>query len=184
MADHSTVARPYAKALFEAASAARDLAGWSTALAAAAGVVRDAAAHRYLGRPELDAAARADFVGKICASMEGAALLSSGLGRNLLRLLAENDRLNALPEISAQFDRLKTRAENKVRVKVTSASAIDDAQATKISAALQKTLGRQVDLELEVDPALLGGAIVRAEDRVIDGSVRSRLKRLAETLID
>lgn len=184
MADHSTVARPYAKALFEAATAAGDLAGWSAALAAAAGVAGDATAHTYLGRPGLDAAARADFVGKICAGVEGAALLGSQVGRNLLRLLAENDRLAALPEISAQFDRLKTHAENKVKVKLTSASTVDEAQAARIAGALQKTLGRQVELELEVDPTLLGGAIVRAEDRVIDGSVRSRLTRLAETLID
>jgi F-type H+-transporting ATPase subunit delta len=184
MADHNTVARPYAKALFEAATEARDLGGWSTALTAAASVVRDERARQYLTRPELDVAERAKFIETICADLEGAAFLSSETGRNLLRLLSENDRLTALPEIAAQFDRLKAQAEHKVKVKLVSASAVNTAQADKVGLALQKTLGRQVELELEIDSTLLGGAIVRAEDRVIDGSVRSRLRRLAETLID
>jgi F-type H+-transporting ATPase subunit delta len=184
MADHNTVARPYAKALFEAATDAGDLAGWSLALTAAASVVKDERARRYLTRPELDVAERAEFIEKICADLEGTAFLSSETGRNLLSLLSENDRLTALPEIAAQFDRLKTRAENKVKVKLISASVVDGAQADKVAHALQKTLGRQVEVELEIDATLLGGAIVRAEDRVIDGSVRSRLQRLAETLTD
>ena len=116
--------------------------------------------------------------------------ISLALGAPLLMPLAvraegtENDRLQALPDIAAEFDRLKTRAENKIKVTLVSASEVDTAQAQTVTRALEKTLGRQVDLALEVDPTLLGGAVVRAEDMVIDGSVRSRLRRLAETLVD
>ena len=184
MADYSTVARPYAKALFEIAREARDLAGWSAALAAAAGVIGEERARRYLGRPGLDAGARAQFVARLCDGVGGAERWTTPAGRNFLMLSSENDRLLALPAIAAQFDRLKAQAEKRVNATLTAASAIDAAQAAGVAAALERKLGRKVDLALEVDPALLGGAIVRAEDLVIDGSVRSRLKRLADTLID
>jgi F-type H+-transporting ATPase subunit delta len=184
MADNSTIARPYAKALFDVASEARDLEAWSAALRVAARVVTEDSAREFLGRPELDTAKRAEFLATVCSGLEGAGVLASGSGRNLLELLSENDRLQALPDIAAEFDRLKTRAENKIKVTLVSASEVDTAQAQTVTRALEKTLGRQVDLALEVDPTLLGGAVVRAEDMVIDGSVRSRLRRLAETLVD
>ena len=184
MADLSIVARPYAKAIFDVARESGALEAWSTALAAAASVVVDATASRYLGRPALAAAERARFVGRMCEGVAGAALLSDATGRNLLNLLAENDRLLALPEIAAQFDRFKAQAESKVKATLITASAVDKAQAAQVAQALERKLGRKVELELKVDASLVGGAIIRAEDMVIDGSVRSRLKRLAATLID
>jgi len=184
MADHNTIARPYAKALFEIARDARDLGAWADALAVAADVVRDANVHAYLGRPDLDAAARAEFVARMCAGLAGAGRLGEPAGRNLLAILSENDRLGVLPEIAAQFARLKAEAEKSVRARLTTAVAVEAAQVGQIAQLLERKLGRKVELELDVDPTLLGGAIVRAEDKVIDGSVRSRLQRLAATLID
>lgn len=184
MADYSTVARPYAKAVFAIASAAGDLASWSSALSLAAQVAENESARSFLSRPELRAEQRAEFLISVCAESEGAELLGSTRGRNLLRLLAENDRLAALPEIAKQFEALKARAENKIKVTLTSATPVDDALASKVAASLERKLGRTVELELEVDEALLGGAIVRAEDMVIDGSVKSRLQQLTDALIN
>jgi len=184
MADFSTVARPYARAIFDVAKAEGDLAGWSVALAAAAGIVSDVAAIDFLARPGLSAEKRAGFVAGICAGISDARLLASGKGRNLLSLLGENDRLAALPEIAAQFEAQKSLAENKIKVTLVSASEVDGSLADSVAAALRRKLGRDVELELEVDASLLGGAIVKAEDMVIDGSVRSRLQRLADSLID
>jgi F-type H+-transporting ATPase subunit delta len=184
MADLSTVARPYAKALFEIASGERELAAWSAGLAAAAAIVSDARAHEFLARPGSSAGDRAEFVWSLCADVADAAILRTDAGRNLLRLLAENDRLAVLPEISAQFDALKAHAESKIRVTLLAATSVDAALSARIQSALQQRLGRSVELDVAVDETLLGGAIVKAEDRVIDGSVRSRLQRLAETLID
>jgi F-type H+-transporting ATPase subunit delta len=184
MADFGTVARPYAKALFEVAKAADDLAGWSKALAAAAAVTGDKAAHEYLSRPELGVGERADFVGSLADGLPGGNVLGSQEGRNLLKLLAENDRLDALPEISTQFDRLKAEQENRVKVTLVAASPVDAAMAEQIAGALSKKLGRAVELKLEVDESLIGGAVIRAEDMVIDDSVQTRLKRLAGTLMD
>ena len=78
---------------------------------------------------------------------------------------------------------LKARAENTVKVTLVTAIDADTGVANKIAKALEKKLGRTVELELEIDDELLGGAVVRAEDMVIDGSVRSRLRQLAEALI-
>ncbi len=184
MADFSTVARPYARAVFDVAEAEGNLSGWSEALAAAAGIVSDAAAREYLALPGLAGNERADFVAGICEGMDEARFLASGAGRHLLGLLGENDRLAALPEIAAQFEALKSAAENKIAVTLVSASEVEEGVARSVADSLRRKLGRDVELTLEVDSSLLGGAIVKAEDMVIDGSVRSRLQRLAESLID
>ena len=174
MADLSTIARPYARALFDVATSAGALGAWSDALHVAATVVGDDHARRFLANPALTEEQRAGFVEVIAQDAQGGALWRSPEGRNLLRLLAENDRLLVLAEIAAQFDVLKAQAENKVKVTLVS---------TGVKQALQKKLGRTVELTLEVDEKILGGAVIRAEDMVIDGSVRTRLERLAEALV-
>jgi F-type H+-transporting ATPase subunit delta len=183
MAEFSTVARPYAKALFDLANAERKLAEWSAALRAAAAVLADAGARTALANPGFDDGARAALVGSIATAIKGGELLGGSAGRNLLTLLAENDRLTALPEIAAQFDALKAEAENKVNVTVTSATAVDGALAEQIKKSLEKKLGRAVELTLAVDASLIGGAVIQADDMVIDGSVRTRLQRLTEKLV-
>jgi F-type H+-transporting ATPase subunit delta len=183
MADSSTVARPYAKALFDVAMTKRQLPEWSAALRAAAAVLADANARRALGNPAFDDGARATLVGSIASAIKGGELLTSAAGKNLLQLLAENDRLTALPEIAAQFDALRAEAENKVKVTVTAATQVDGAIAEQIKKALQHKLGRAVELTLAVDASLIGGAIIQADDMVIDGSVRTRLQRLTEKIV-
>jgi F-type H+-transporting ATPase subunit delta len=183
MADTSTIARPYAKALFDLASGERKLQAWSDALQAAAAVVADADAKRALANPGFDDGARATLVGSVAGAVKGGELLTSGAGQNFLRLLAENDRLTVLPEIAAQFDALKAEAENKVNVTVTAATDVDKAVAEQIKKALEQKLGRKVELTLAVDSSLIGGAIIQADDMVIDGSVRTRLQRLTEKLV-
>jgi len=184
MADYSTVARPYAQAVFDTAIADNNLLPWSRALAAAAAVVGDRLAHEYLSRPELGTEERSKFVLSLAAALPGSELLETAAARNLIRLLAENDRLDALGEISARFDRLKAERQNTVSATLVTATPVDDEQADKVARALSRKLGRLVDLELKVDASLLGGAVVRAEDMVIDDSIRARLERLSGTLID
>ena len=100
-------------------------------------------------------------------------------GQNFFRTLAENHRLKFLPEISALFDLYKDEAESVVDVTVTSAAPIDAAQQQALSKALERKLKRSVRLHCETDPTLIGGAVLRAGDTVIDGSLLSRLKRIA-----
>jgi F-type H+-transporting ATPase subunit delta len=184
MSDSGAVARPYARAIFDLAHAAKQLDAWASGLAAAAAVTADKSAREYLGRPGLGLAKRSEFVSTLAKALPGGDVLGTKEGQNLLQLLAENDRLGALAEISKQFDALKAAQENKVRVKLVAAAPVDAAQAEKISGALGKKLGRKVELELEVDGTLIGGAIVRAEDMVIDDSLKTRLQRLASALTD
>ena len=183
MADFSTVARPYAKALFDLARNERKLPEWSAALGAAAAVLADANAKRALANPAFADEQRAALVGSIASAIKGGELFTSSAGKNLLQLLAENDRLTALPQIADQFDALKAEAENKVNVTVTAATTVDKALAEQIKSALQQKLARNVELTLAVDASLIGGAIIQADDMVIDGSVRTRLQRLTETLV-
>jgi F-type H+-transporting ATPase subunit delta len=182
MADQSTIARPYAKAVFDVASQKRDLDSWASALSTVSAIVADETVRTHLRRPELDDAERAKFIAQMCKDLPGTEVLKSGPGENLLKLLSENDRLSVLPEIARQFEALKIESESKVKATLITASKVDAKQAAKVAEALERKLGRKVDLEVTVDPTLLGGAIVRAEDMMIDGSVRNRLQRLAETL--
>jgi F-type H+-transporting ATPase subunit delta len=183
MADSSTIARPYAKALFDLARAEGKLREWSAALGVAAAVVADPSAKRALANPRFDDSSRAALVNDIASSVQGGELLKSAEGKNLLKVLAENDRLTALPEIAAQFDALKAEAENKVNVTVTAATTVDGALAEQIKMALEQRLGRAVELTVAVDASLIGGAVIQADDMVIDGSVRTRLQRLTEKIV-
>ena len=99
--------------------------------------------------------------------------------RNFVSLLAANRRLGFLPEIAALFELMKSELENAVDVEVIAASKLTPDQESRYAAALQKKLGRSVRLHTRVDGSLMGGAVLKAGDLVIDGSVKGRLDRLA-----
>lgn len=176
MADRLTIARPYARAAFEEARAHERLGPWSEALRVAAEVVRDPRVERLLGNPRVTPEQLAQLV----SSIAGASLGDEGA--NFVRTLAGNRRLGYLPEISTRFDELKDAAQGVADVTVTSAASLDASQQQKLAAALQNRLKRTVRLHCEVDPALIGGAVLRAGDLVIDGSLHTRLDRIAYEL--
>jgi F-type H+-transporting ATPase subunit delta len=103
-------------------------------------------------------------------------------GKNFIRLLANNKRLAVLGEIYALFEQLKSQKEMSVDVEVASAFALTDDQANKLAEALKRKLGREVNLTSTEDKSLIGGVVIRAGDLVLDGSVRGKLAKLAETL--
>lgn len=173
MAEKTTIARPYAKAAFQEAQGDQHLSAWSETLRAAATAVQDARVHELLGNPSVSGEDLAQFV----MGVSGPALDEHG--QNFFRTLAENHRLSFLPEISTLFDKYKDEAESVVDVTVTSAAQIDGAQQQALAKALQRKLNRSVRLHCEIDPSLIGGAVLRAGDTVIDGSLLSRLKRIA-----
>jgi len=184
MADNNTIARPYADAIFELANAAGALGDWSASLQIAGQLLADKGLAEYLGRPEIDNAKRLDFLHGLFARA-GADKLAGGdkHGSNFLKLLLEYKRINVLPEISAHFEVLKAEVENTVEATVTSAAPLGKAQADKIAVALKQRLGRNVNVRTETDANLIGGAVIRAGDVVIDGSLRARLNGLANALI-
>ena len=103
-------------------------------------------------------------------------------GANFVRTLAENGRLAYLPEIASLFAGMKDQAQGVADVTVTSAAALDSAQQQKLSAALEKRLKRKVRLHTQIDPELIGGAVIRSGDLVIDGALSTRLARIAYEL--
>lgn len=176
MSEITTAARPYARAVFETAQQKGDLGAWSKQLAFMAAVAHNAEMRAVLDSPRLTKEQRADLFNQVCKGQ-----VSEG-GKNLVRLLAENDRLAALPEIAALYELHRAEAEGSVEALVTSAFALTDAQQAALSASLKKRLGRDVRLVCETDEALLGGAVIRVGDMVIDGSIRGRLERIATSL--
>jgi F-type H+-transporting ATPase subunit delta len=186
MADNHTIARPYAEAAFELAREAGELDAWSDALTVASQVMADGRIVNFLANPSLTDDERLRFLTEMFSSADGAdGVLAGGTaeGRNFLKLLFANGRLAVLPEIAEHFDALKAEVENTIDVTVTSATILDESQKQAIAEALKKRLGRNVRLESELDETLIGGAVIRAGDVVIDGSLRSRLQSLSNALI-
>jgi F-type H+-transporting ATPase subunit delta len=185
MADNNTIARPYARAAFELASGKNDLAAWADALETAKAVLADGRVAKFLGNPALSDEQKLGFLTDVLGSAGGKdSVLAGGSeqGTNFLKLLLEYGRVSVLPEIADHFDALKANIENTVDVTVTSAAPLSAAQQKTVAAALQARLGRNVNLSTEIDENLIGGAVIRAGDVVIDGSLRARLEGLANAL--
>ena len=176
MAEGATVARPYARAAFEYAQGAKALARWGDLLEIAATVARDERFAALLGNPKVTTLALADFVLEIAGDK------ADDHGRNFVRLLAQNQRLALLPEIAVQFALLRAAVENTVDVEIVSAIALTPADTEKFARALTRRLNRIVRLHPSVDPGLIGGAVVRAGDFVLDGSVKGKLERLGQSM--
>ena len=185
MADNHTIARPYAEAVFELARSAGTLAQWSAALGGAATLLADGQVAKFLANPSLADAKRLRFMQDLVRAADEGSLLAGGSreGTNFLKLLIEYDRVAVLPEIAEHYDALKDEVENTVDVTVTAASELNESQRQAIAAALKERLGREVRLETRLDENLIGGAVIRAGDVVIDGSLRSRLEGLSNALI-
>ena len=176
MAERATIARPYARAAFEYAQAAGAFGAWSQGLGTAAAIIADSRVAAFTKDPRWTPANLTALVADV-----GGDALGGGI-RNFIGVLAENHRLLLLPEIAAQFEVLRAAVENTIDVHVASAVALDDAQSAQLVAALTQRFHRQVRVQTSVDPSLLGGAVVRAGDLVIDGSLKTRLERLATEL--
>lgn len=175
MSELTTVARPYAKAAFDFAVEHNAIAQWQDMLKFAGAVSSNEEMHQYL-----TGSVAVDTLADIYISVCGERLDEHG--QNFIKVLAENKRLAVLPEISEMFDAFKSEYDKEVEVEVTSAIALSDAQKTELSASLNKRLARKVKLICNVDPALIAGMIVKTGDTVIDGSVKTKLNRLADAL--
>lgn len=176
MSEALTTARPYAQAAFEEAQKLADLKGWSEMLLSLSEAVN---------HPEVRAVVTSPRVPK--AQIEN--LMEGLLGgqaqaqqRNFVRILVDNQRLLLLPEIVALFEALRAEAEKTVNVVVDSAFELSAAQQEKIINSLKARMGREIKLICKVNKELLGGVVIRAGDKVIDGSVRTRLGEMANAL--
>ena len=177
MAETITIARPYGRATFEYAQARKGgLKKWSEMLSMASAVVADPAMQAVLDDPARSSDEKAGVLLEVC----GDALTKASA--NFIKLLAENRRLNLLPQIQEVYEELRAEAEKTVEAELVSAFPVDDAQRDRIAQALSKRLQRDVNLSCSVDESLIGGAIIRAGDLIIDGSAQGALDKLATAL--
>ena len=176
MAELTTLARPYAKAAFEYAIEAKQLPQWSEMLSLAAQVVSDKQMQQLLTSPHFTKEDQRDAMLKVCGEKLDAKCA------NFIKLLAQNDRLLALPEIEVLFNFLRSEFEKTIDAHITSATALNEQQIAQLKEKLAARLGRQIELSVDVNADLLGGLIIQAEDLVIDGSVRGKLAKLSDTL--
>lgn len=176
MSEAITTARPYAQAAFEEAQKLADLKGWSAVLQTLAEAVSYPEVRALIGSPRVT---KSQLSG-LLSDMLGGKLNLQQL--NFIKVLAENQRLLVLPEIAAIFEVLKSEAEKSVDVIVDSAFELSAAQQEKIVSSLKKRMGREIKLSYKVNKELLGGVVVRAGDKVIDGSARTRLSEMANAL--
>ncbi len=175
MSEFVTVARPYAKAAFDFAVEHQSVERWQDMLAFAAEVTKNEQMAELLSGALAPETLAESFIA-VCGEQ-----LDEN-GQNLIRVMAENNRLNALPDVLEQFIHLRAASEATSEVEVTSATALSEEQLSKISAAMEKRLSRKVKLNCKIDKSVMAGVIIRAGDMVIDGSVRGRLERLADVL--
>ena len=174
--ESSTIARPYAEGVYRLAAEQGTLEGWAELLGFYSAVLSDPAIKGVVSNPQLTRERLAELMLDI-----GEGRLSDE-GANFIRLLSDNGRLNVLPEITAQFERLKQESQGTLSVEVASAYPLDAAQEDSLAAALRTRLGRDVTISTREDPELIGGVRIRAGDLVIDGSVQGQLQQLAKEL--
>ncbi len=175
MAQSITLARPYARAAFELAHASGALAAWSQALGFAAAVASDARVAGLGNDPRVQPAQLVAL--HLPQGMAADAPFAQFLGE-----LAENRRMALLPDVAALYEAYRRESESQLLVKVTSAMALDAAQAEQLKASLKRRFKREIELDARVDASLLAGVVIDTGSEVIDGSARGRLERLGSAL--
>ena len=176
MSSLTTLARPYAKAAFELARAGSDLAGWDDMLTLAGAIAAEESVARLLESPHVGATR----VVKLLADIGGEHFTEKF--RDFISVLGFNSRLPLLPEITLLYQRLRQQAEKRLHVRVVSAVPLEEDQSARLRDALSKRFESKIELENEIDPGVLGGAVIYAGDQVIDGSLLGRLRKLEQSL--
>jgi F-type H+-transporting ATPase subunit delta len=174
--DATTIARPYAEAVFQRAVETETLDQWSDMLGLLGAAVKDPALSGLIANPKLTTEQKTELMLEI-----GGDHLNDE-GQNLVKLLAENGRLGVIAEIADAYEQRKAEHEGTVDVLVTTAFELQAEQEQQLSNALKAKLGREVRITSDIDPELIGGFRLRAGDMVIDGSVSGQLSQLAHEL--
>ncbi|RMG55790.1 MAG: F0F1 ATP synthase subunit delta [Gammaproteobacteria bacterium] len=176
MSEVTTAARPYARAIYELAREQGSFDKWSEVLAFLAAAVRDEQVQQLLNSPRLTEAQKAEAMVRIAGD------LADDQVKRLIEAMAENGRLGLIPEVQGMYEQLRDEAEGVIEAEVLSAQPLSDADQKALAESLKKRLGKEVKLVSKVDESLLGGAVIRAGDIVIDGSIQGRLHKLASVL--
>lgn len=176
MAELATVARPYAEALFRVAQSG-DMAAWSAITVELGQIGANPDVQAFASNPKVTAAQLADTIASLVKSPLNAE------AKNFIAMLAENGRVNLLPEIAAQFAALKNANEGAADAAIFSAFEISGDQRAQLIATLEKKFGRKLNPTVTVDPSLIGGVRVVVGDEVLDTSVRAKLQQMHVALV-
>ena len=182
MSDTTTIARPYAKAIFELALSAKQLGDWSAILLALSEVMTLPDAVQFIRNPATTDDEQAQLLMTVATKVKSN--VDEKLIQCLLSLLADNKRLLLIPGIFVEYERLRAKQEKTLVVAVNSYSPLSEVQQQQMIEKLTHRLQRRVELEVSIDETLLGGALIQAGDLVIDGSVRGQLQKLAYSLTE
>jgi F-type H+-transporting ATPase subunit delta len=177
MARRDTAARRYAEAAFEIAQRDGTVDGWRSDLHNAAAILGDDRVARQLANPALALEARAKLVDDLVGKHVSKPAL------NLVQLLLRRGRIDQVTRVAGQFRQLDNRRQGITEATATAAAELTPAEVRALTARLEDFTGGRVELAVTVDPALLGGVLVRVGDQLIDGSVRGRLERLRNRLV-
>ena len=176
MSELATLARPYAVAVFKRAKETDSTKKWSENLAFISAVLSNTDISVVIDNPKIDKQALSALVLDICQGQV------DGEAENLLQLLVHNNRLTLTPVIATLFEAYKTEDAGYVDVEAFVAYAFSKEEKAKFASTLEKTLGKKVNMNVTIDKSLIGGFLVRAGDRVIDGSIRGQLQHMQKTL--
>lgn len=180
MADMTSIARPYAKAAFELSLEHQQIGAWSDFLEQLAVIISEPDCAEFLANPMVSSEQQVQLLMAVLTQLNIATDITQV--KQFIELLAHNKRLLAVPSISKLYQECRASYEKTLAVEVCSFSSLSKEQIARLSERLSQRLQRQVTLSVSIDPALLGGAIIRAGDLVFDGSVRTQIKKLSTNL--
>jgi F-type H+-transporting ATPase subunit delta len=176
MSELATLARPYAAAVFKRAKETHSTTMWSKSLAFMSAVLKNEDISVVVDNPKVNKERLSALMLDICQGHV------NDENENFLNLLVHNNRLSLVPSIARLFEAYKAEDEGYVEVEVLTAYALSKEAKQTLAATLEKNLGKKIHMNVTVDKSLIGGVLVRAGDRVIDGSIRGRLQQLAKRL--
>jgi len=176
MAEFATLARPYANAVFDLAVEADNFDDWSNDLNFLTTVIEDPIIDKVIVNPQVDKDTLTRLLFDICDdNLERE-------GKNFFKILLDNNRLQAIPQIAFQYEQLKAQHQGYLNVEIFTPYPVEPQQQQEIETALKRRLGKTVDVNMALDKSLLGGCLIRAGDDVIDVSMKGHLQRLATEL--
>ena len=176
MAEISTIARPYAVAIFNLAKEEKTLSVWSDMLSLMSGVVENADVNSFINDSKVLDTDREKILLDICGDKINTS------GKMLIKLLVEYKRLSILSEITLLFEELKDKDEGVIEAEIIMVDQPDKKMVENLLQSLEKRFNKKIEGKVVIDKSIVGGTKIIVGDTVIDASVRGQLDNLAYTL--
>ena len=176
MAEISTIARPYAVAIFNLAKEEKTLSEWSDMLSLMSGIIKNEDINSFINDSKVLDTDREKLILNICGDKINAS------GQNLIKLLVEYKRLSILSEITLLFEELKAKDEGVIEAEIIMADQPDKKMVENLLKSLEKRFNKKIEGKVVIDKSIVGGTKIIVGDTVIDASVRGQLDNLAYTL--